>query len=226
MRYFLTLLLLLTSSTFLYSQKSTFISYEIALSNTKYSFNGKTNLALTTKLETGIPMGLITQEITKNFYVEAGYTTDYTTFYFSEMEEDKGDNLFYRNGNQIPIRVQFRLPLFNNKFSLYTVSGVSYSFGVKENNLNTSNPHFTVTDFYMQKDYFLGQLGIGLDFNCGKNFYIGIKFQRDFAFQDTANIQGYTNDLTPFSMRHRAHATMYSFRVGYRISSLWNGNYF
>ncbi len=227
MRSFTILLLLLTSTPFLYSQKNTFISYEIGLSHTKYSFHGNTNLALSARVETAIPMGLITQEITKNFYVETGYTTDYTIFSFVDKTADKEYwySLFYRNGKQIPLRVQFRLPLFNHKFSLYTLSGVSYSFGLKENNLGmNNNDYFTVTDFYMQRDFFLGQLGVGLDFNCGKNIYIGVKFQRDFAFQDTVDIKGYIENQTPFSIRHRAHASMFSFRVGYRISSLWNTN--
>lgn len=224
MRNFIILLMFLTSTSFLYSQKSTFISYEIGLSHTKYSFHGKTDLAFSTQVGTGTPIGLITQEITKNLYVEIGYTTDYTVFNFEDKSKDKWLDLFYRNGRQIPLRVQFRLPLFKNKFSLYALSGVSYSFGLKENNLGTNKDYFTVTDFYMKRDFFLGQLGVGLDFNCGKNIYIGVKFQRDFSFQDTVDIKGYTENQTPFSIRHRAHASMFSFRVGYRISSLWNTN--
>ena len=214
------LLLLLFAFWKSHCQKSTLISYEIASGYDYVNFNSSGQNILNTA--SGIPMFILTQQLNKHFYVETGIASDYIEYIVGRDSLDDNGVTFYKNETQIPLRIQYREHFFNEKYNIYLLTGINYSIGsAKEKNLIIANDA-GVTEFKINRNYLLGQIGIGMEYIINRHLFVGARYQYDFGFEDSIKIKGFTNSNMPFTINSKANSSVIGVYFGYKLSNLWN----
>jgi hypothetical protein len=168
-----------------YSQKSTFIGFEGAITSDIYEIIDPCNIIQNTPLITNSWGFTIGREIDKNFLVETGIIRKYyAEGYAFTKYPDVGSTSNAYNSWQIPVRLKAKLNLVNNKFFLtttigyhlginteYGYGGGSGGFGHINGQDTIPNSSYTINDS-IAKTFSLLEPGIGLEVIAFKGFHI------------------------------------------------------
>ena len=232
------LLILIGISRISFSQKSTFIGVEGAITSDLYLIQDPCNLITTHPIVTGYLGITIGQEINKNFLFETGlirkaYDHGYG-FTTESIVTGSGGSGF--NAWQIPFRFKARLNLVKKKFFLtstvgfhfcinsdYGYGGGSGGGGLVDGN-DTIRVSYTVNNS-ITKTFPLIEAGLGLEFNVYKglfiyissSYYSGLKK----VYQLDLKTEGYgciTDNATAVS---KGSYWNIAFGIKYAISNLW-----
>jgi len=168
-----------------YSQKSTFIGFEGAVTSDIYEIIDPCNIIQNTPLITGSWGFTIGQEINKNFLLESGIIRKYYAdgYSFTKYPNNASSSNAY-NSWQIPFRLKAKMNLAKNKLFLTTSVGYhfcinsEYGWGGGEGGYDYIDGNDTILGSYytindsLSKTFSLIEAGIGLEFIAFNGFHI------------------------------------------------------
>jgi hypothetical protein len=222
-----------------FSQNSTFIGGEFALTGDIYDFNDPCGLITTTPLITGSWGITVGREINRNFLVETGLIRKYydSGFGYNNMSFAAGSSSNAFNSWQIPLRLKAKLNLIKNRFFLTTTIGYHFSInsdygyggGVGGDGFisgsDTVIVSYTVNDS-LAKTFSLLETGIGFEFAVTDGFIISLSssyytgFNKVYQMDMTTEGGGCSPD-NAFGISKGSYWAV-SLGIKYAISNFWN----
>lgn len=209
---------------FCFGQKNTFLSYEISGGKNYTNVQNPTgdlNFSTTSLIVSGINLS---QEITKNIYIETGLRNGYTQSKFQDKTNEDARVVYYRNDIQIPLLLHLKLHFLKEKLNISLSPGINYSIGFKEDNIEIYDPEnqFGTIHYNFKKDYIMAEVGIGVQYIINRHIFVGARLRYDFGLNDNATIISDASSTSQFKFTSRGNSSLVGLSFGYRISNLWN----
>jgi hypothetical protein len=232
MKRILLLVILFAIEFNIYSQRNTFLSYELGLTKPEfYVFNPQKDI--TKQIERGIFEGIVlNQEIFKSINVELGFNYHLCVNQYVSYKNVDTTSVFFDNEEfQIPIRLQYRKTYFEDKLQVFLSSGTILCLALKDSPVygsGSTNRSTNLTDvnYNFINNHALLELGAGADIFITKNFFLGLRYKYTVGFKQILNYEAYAMDAnssrSDYVIRTNGNCHSLSIGLGYRISSIWN----
>ncbi len=213
------------------AQLETLFTYDVGIPKDQITFSNNIG-KVESKIAKVAVVGLVlTQQIYKKMHLEIG---GYFDFLAIDMYSDNKETLltFAQNQIHMPIRMQFRQPIFNNKFDFNLTAGINFVFAWFEDATFGLHPNpnqyiLKTKEYKFIENHILYEFGAGTNFILGDFLYIGIKFRYNFGPKNmlSINTQSLNNAgiiSSDYYLSSKGNYSSISLAVGFMISFLWN----
>jgi hypothetical protein len=208
------------------------IRYEVGAEHTKYLLqNPQQNVEFPTNNNGWVRGGYIGfslfHSINSKLNFETGIYSKYYYLDFHSYSPDTTHLVVSLEKNQIPIRIQYKEGIFNNRIVFNVSSGLSFGFKNSLNGLSylsNQNQEWKYLDEKVPNRSIKSfEFGLGVDFFLGKRFNMGLQYRKNFGLKSKqidhdVKIQRPDNTLTEYIINSDGRFNSLTVSIGFAFN--------